>query len=108
SDLTEISFAAIIHDTRPTDDFQIGDLRQLGQDVVLHAIDKGGVLFLLAQIFERQNGDSGRYWTLAKLTFPNGPPSCRCQSDKHRHKQCATRITPRPLSAAAYDSSVSR
>src|SRR5439155_22184194 len=28
SDLTEISFATVIHDTRPTDDFQVGDLRQ--------------------------------------------------------------------------------
>ena len=40
ADLTEISFATIIHHTRPADDFQIGDLRQLGQNVVLHTIDK--------------------------------------------------------------------
>ena len=58
SDLTEISFATVIHHTGPADDFQIGDLRQLGQNVVLHTIDKRRVFFLLAQIFKRQNGDS--------------------------------------------------
>ena len=41
ADLADISFAAIFHDTGPADDFQIGDLRQLGQNVVLHAIGKG-------------------------------------------------------------------
>ena len=40
SDLAEISFAAIFHHTGPADDFQIGDLRQLGQNVVLHTIDE--------------------------------------------------------------------
>ena len=49
SDLTQISFATIIHHTGPADDFQIGDLRQLGQNVVLHTIGEGsGVFFLLA------------------------------------------------------------
>ena len=47
SDLAEISFATVIHDTRPTDDFQVRDLRQLGQDIVLHAIDKGCIVFCL-------------------------------------------------------------
>ena len=44
SDLTHISFATVIHHTRPADDFQIGDPRQLGQNVVLHAIDEGRVV----------------------------------------------------------------
>ena len=40
TDLAHIPFAAVIHHTRPADDFQAGDLRQLRQNVVLHAIDK--------------------------------------------------------------------
>ena len=58
TDLAHISFAAIFHDAGPADDFQVGDLRQLGQNVVLHAIDERRVFFLVAQIFKRQNGDS--------------------------------------------------
>ena len=57
ADLAEISFTAIFHHAGPADDFEIADLRQLGQNVVLHAISKGRVFFLLAQIFKRQNGD---------------------------------------------------
>src|SRR6266568_3764339 len=46
SNLTDISFATVLHHAGPADDFKIGDLRQLGQNVVLHTIGKGGVLFL--------------------------------------------------------------
>src|SRR4030095_4995039 len=74
SDLSHISFLAIFHHTAPADHFQIGDPRQLGQNVILDAIDEGGGVFsLLAQVLKRQNGDSGRYWTLNKLTSPNDP-----------------------------------
>jgi hypothetical protein len=48
TDLPHIPLATVIHDTRPADDFQVDDLRQLGQNVVLHAISKGRVLFLIA------------------------------------------------------------
>ena len=41
TDLSHISFATIFHDARPADHFQIGDPRQLGQNVVLHAVDEG-------------------------------------------------------------------
>ncbi len=57
-DLAYIPFAAIVHHAGPTDHFQIGDLRQLGQNVVLHTIGKERVLFLVAQVFKWQNGDS--------------------------------------------------
>ena len=53
ADLAHISFAAIFHHTGPADDFEIADLRQLGQNVVLHTIGKGRVFFLVAQIFKR-------------------------------------------------------
>ena len=49
ADLSHISFAAIFHHAAPADHFQIGDPRQLGQNVVLDAIDEGsGVFSLLA------------------------------------------------------------
>ena len=39
------------------DDFQIGDLRQAGQNFVLDAIGEVGVVFFAAQVFKRQHGD---------------------------------------------------
>ena len=49
TDLSHISFVAIFHHAGPADHFQIGDLRQLGQNVVLDTIDEGsGVFSLLA------------------------------------------------------------
>src|SRR6266513_873925 len=78
SDLTEISFAAVIHHAGPADHLEIGDFCQLGQNVVLHAIGKVCVLFLIAQIFKWQNGDSVVYRMSNKFTFPNDPASsCR-------------------------------
>src|SRR5437773_6437800 len=108
SDLTEISFSTVIHDTRPADDFEIGDFRQLRQEVVLHAIDKRRIAFVIAQIFKRKNGDSSRYRMPDQFAFPNDPASGCRQSDETSCKQRAARIAPHPLSAAAYDSSVSR
>src|SRR5437660_8705408 len=61
ANLAHISFTAIFHHACPADDFEIGDLRQLGQDVVLHAIGERRVFFLVAQVFKRKNGDSSRY-----------------------------------------------
>ena len=45
-----ISFAAVIHDAGPADDFQVGDLRQLGQNVVLHTIGKAAACFFLRRL----------------------------------------------------------
>src|SRR5437762_9942601 len=78
SNLTEISFAAIFHHTAPADDFQVADFRQLGQDVILHTVSKGRVLFLIAQIFKRQNSDSSCWRLPDQFTFPNNPASS-CQ-----------------------------
>src|SRR5215467_2271870 len=71
SDLTKISFATVLHHAGPADDFQVANLCQLGQNVVLYAIGKGSVLFLLTQIFKRQNGDSSGYRLSSQFTFPN-------------------------------------
>ena len=57
-DLTQIPFSAISHDTGPTDHLEVGDFRQLGQNVVLDAIGKKGVLLTVAEIFKRKDGDS--------------------------------------------------
>ena len=48
SDLTEIPFAAVIHHAGLADHLEIGNLRQLGQNVVLNAVGKKRVLFVLA------------------------------------------------------------
>ena len=72
TDLRACSFAAIFHDARPADDFQIGDLRQLGQNVVLDAIGKGGVL--LCRSLRFSNGSTAipllAGWR-NKFAFPN-------------------------------------
>src|SRR4030095_10522097 len=106
SDLTEISFATLIHNTRPTDDFQVGDFGQLGQHVVLHTIHERAVFFLLAQIFKRQNGDSICYRTTDKFTFPNDPASGRYQSDQGRCQQRTRWIASHPFFATRDDASV--
>src|SRR5437762_59020 len=46
TDLTYVLLAAIVHYAGPADDLEIGDFRQLGQNVVLHAVGKVGVLFV--------------------------------------------------------------
>jgi hypothetical protein len=69
TDLSHISFVTIFHHAGPADHFQVGDPRQLGQNVVLHTIDEGSGVFslppsvgrrdvLLASVFKWQNGDS--------------------------------------------------
>src|SRR5436190_21195684 len=71
SNLTEISFAAIFHHAGPPNDVQVADLRQLGQDVILHTISKRAIFLLLAEVFKRKNGDS-RCWRLPDK-FPIPP-----------------------------------
>jgi hypothetical protein len=52
ADLARISLAAILHHAGPTDYFEISNFRQLGQNVVLDAVGKGGVLSVAAQVFK--------------------------------------------------------
>ena len=42
------------------DHFQIGDARELGQDFILNAIGEVSRALVVAQVFERQDGD--RFW----------------------------------------------
>src|SRR3954471_22307138 len=59
-DLRQIVFgrAAIRHDRRAADNFQIANLRQAGQDVVLDAVGEKRVLLVVAEVFEGQYGDA--------------------------------------------------
>ena len=60
TDLTQIARGAglVLHDAGAADHFEIRDLREVGQNLVLHPIGEEGVLFVLAQIFKRQHGDA--------------------------------------------------
>ncbi len=49
--------AAIRHDRRPRNHFQIADFREVCQNVVLDAVSEIGVFLFIAQIFERQHRD---------------------------------------------------
>src|SRR5437762_3740145 len=50
--------ALILHHARAADYFQVCDLRKVGQDLVLHAVGKIGILFFLAQIVKRKQRDA--------------------------------------------------
>ena len=56
ADLAQIArrVALVLHDARAADHFQISDLREVGQDLVLHALGEEAVRFFFAQIFKRQ------------------------------------------------------
>ena len=47
TDLARVLFAAISHHAGAADDLEIGNLRQLGQQVVLDTIGKGGVFSVI-------------------------------------------------------------
>src|SRR5215510_13912585 len=49
--------ALILHHRGAADHLQVSNLRQVGKDFVLHPISEEGVLFITAQILERQNSD---------------------------------------------------
>ncbi len=47
-----------MHDAGVADDLELGNSCQLGQNVVLHTIGKKFVVFVIAQVFKRQDGDA--------------------------------------------------
>src|SRR5205814_6915078 len=108
SNLTEISFAAIFHHAVAADYFEIADLRHFGQNVVLHTIGKGGLFFLLVQIFKRQNCDSSCWRLPDKFTFPHDPASGRRQTNQRCHEECTCWIAPDPFPSSRENSGVSR
>ena len=60
ADLAQIARRAafVLHDARAADHFQVGNLCQMGQDLVLHALGEEGVCFFFAQIFKRKHRDA--------------------------------------------------
>src|SRR4030095_10881257 len=108
SDLTDISFATIFHHAGPADDFQVGDLCQFGQNVVLYTIDECHAFLLLAQIWKGQNAVSTCYWLPNQFTLPNDPARCRSQSDQGCCQERADWIAPHPFLPASENTSVSR
>ena len=48
----------VLPDTGAPDDFQVGDFRQVGEDLVLHAVGEERIILFRAQVFERQNRDA--------------------------------------------------
>ena len=49
---------SILPNRSAADDFEIGNLRQVRQNIVLHAVGKIGVLLVITEIFKRQHGDT--------------------------------------------------
>ena len=60
SDFAQIALRAsfVLHHGCATDHLQVGDFCQIGQNFILHTVGEEGVLFFVAQVFERQNGDA--------------------------------------------------
>ena len=52
------SAGLILHRRCAADHFQVGDPGEIGQNFILDAICEVQVLFFLAQIIERENGDT--------------------------------------------------
>ena len=59
ADLAQVATGrlAILHHARAANDLQVGDLSQIGQDFILHAIGEKSVLLVAAQVFEGQDSD---------------------------------------------------
>ena len=58
-DFAHVAFGAgfVLAHTRVTDHFQIRNLGEIGQDLVLHAVGEVGVVAIVAQSRKWQNGD---------------------------------------------------
>ena len=108
TDLAHIPFAAVIHDTRPADDFQAGNLRQLGQNVVLNTVGKGCVLFLLAQIFKWRTAIPFVSGCRINSLFQTIHPAAAAKATTACRKQRAGWIASHPFPSSRENSSVPR
>jgi len=57
ADFAQIALRAsfVLHDGGAADDLQIRDSGEVRQDFILHAVSEISVLFVVAQVLERQN-----------------------------------------------------
>src|SRR5262249_4084858 len=80
ADLTKVLFAPVRHHACATDDLELGNLGQLGQNVVLHSISEKVTSLIITEIRKRQNLDAGRRGGLNQVGFQNDYPNRRDQS----------------------------
>src|SRR5262249_9342580 len=72
ADLAGIVLTAKIHHAGTANNSEVGNLRQLGQKIVLDTVGKGSVLSVVTQIFKWQYCDARRCWQRTEqLAFPN-------------------------------------
>ncbi len=85
ADLTQIALRVreVSHHAGPGNHSQVGHFREGGQDVVLHAIGEEGVLFCVAHVFERQNGDA--FLERARRAATPGPERAPVENEKRDH-----------------------
>ena len=62
TDLAQVAFpnGLVLHHARAADYFEVRDLRQIGEDLILDAIGKEGGLLIRAQVFEREDCNAFR------------------------------------------------
>ena len=59
ADLAQVArTCSILLHRGPADDLQVRDLRQAGENIVVHSVREEGVLPVVAQVFEGQHGDA--------------------------------------------------
>jgi hypothetical protein len=60
SDLAQVALRSrlVLHYRRATDHPQVGDLRQIAQNLILHTIGEKLVVGIAAEVFKRQHGDA--------------------------------------------------
>src|SRR4029453_2811614 len=83
TDLPQVLFTAILHHAGAADHFEVGHLCQLGQNVILHAISKKRMLFVVAKVFKWEHRDPSRQWMPCEISFRNDP-SRRCRESNKR------------------------
>src|SRR5207245_2077813 len=106
TDLARIASATVWHHARAADHLKISNLRQLGQNVVLHTIGKKRVVFVFTQFLKWQHGDSSCYRTADQFALPNHHAHRRCQGDYRRHQPGNRCYAPQPFPYTEYVTSV--
>ena len=100
-----LRFALILLRGSARNYFQICDASQPRQDLLLNAVREIGVIWIGAEVFKRQNGDSVCYWMADKFAFPND--SSRMTAARAIKRRCQKRagwIAPHPFSATSEES----
>src|SRR5207249_9105480 len=105
-DLAQIACdsAFVLHHRCAADDFEVGNLSKVGKNFILYTISEIGVLFIVAQVFEREHGDAlfgsrptARAHRL-RATFPWMPEPVTREC-KYRDQQTDATQNPNPATA---------